>query len=188
MLTRRATRPNVIRGRVAYFGRPAIHFDITRNMSRYHADRYSFIVIYPFTFIIACVWWSAANTPWYVDYYLIAVNVAALVAFWVDKDRAVNGEWRIPEVRLHLLTLAGGVLGTAVAMVVRRHKIRKLGFHAMYFVGIVTFCMIASALAPSKAAKAASAAPVTAVSHKSHTHQKHHGARHDAQPEEAASS
>jgi uncharacterized membrane protein YsdA (DUF1294 family) len=146
---------------------------------RYYHHPGSFIVLYPFSYIIACVCWGVSNAPWYVSGYLTCINVAALVTFCVDKGRAVRGEWRIPEARLHLLTLAGGVLGSGAGMLFARHKIRNLSFHAMYFVGIVTFCAIATILAPSAKAGTATqasnpAASSSAKAHKAHPHTRHH--------------
>jgi uncharacterized membrane protein YsdA (DUF1294 family) len=144
------------------------------------------VTVYLFTYIVAIVWWSGANAPWYVNVYLVAINVGALAAFLIDKERAVRGEWRIPEGRLHMLTVAGGVLGSGAGMVLAHHKIRKLSFHAMYFVGVVTLGLIASALAPSNSkagtAQAQAATPVRSpatTAHKTHPHTRRHAA---AQP------
>jgi uncharacterized membrane protein YsdA (DUF1294 family) len=58
------------------------------------------VTVYLFTYIVAIVWWSVADAPWYVNVYLVAINVGALTAFLIDKGRAVRGERRIPEARL----------------------------------------------------------------------------------------
>jgi uncharacterized membrane protein YsdA (DUF1294 family) len=137
------------------------------------------VVVYILPYIFLTVYWYDSNAPWYVDTYLAGINMTAMVAFFVDKQRAVNGEWRIPEVRLHLLTLAGGVLGSGAGMVLAHHKIRKLSFHAMYFVGVVTFCLIASALAPSASKAGANAVtPATSARNSGTSHQAHPHARH----------
>jgi uncharacterized membrane protein YsdA (DUF1294 family) len=153
-------------------------------MGRYHREPSSFVIVYPFCYVIACVCWGVSNAPWYVNAYLTVINVAALVAFFVDKGRAVRGEWRIPESRLHLLTFAGGVLGSGAGMLFAWHKVRKLSFHAMYFVGIVTLCVIATALAPSAsgtrtaAQASAPAASSAATAYKPHPHGHHRATAH----------
>jgi len=144
----------------------------------------SFAVVYVILFAFACTYWGTCRAPWYVSLYLAAINIGSLVAFFVDKSRAKRGEWRIPEVRLHLLTLAGGVLGSGAGMFFARHKIRNLGFHAMYFLGIVTFCGIASAMAPAQpeaaSAQASSTGSSSAKAHKTHAHTRHLAAQHGA--------
>jgi uncharacterized membrane protein YsdA (DUF1294 family) len=153
-------------------------------MSRRH-DGNSFVVVYLILYIGVAVYWSIAKAPWYVNLYLVGINLVALVAFFADKQRAVRGEWRIPEARLHLLTLAGGVLGSGAGMLLAHHKVRKLSFHAMYFLGLVTFCLITCALAPaasnaggSPTASAATAGSMSAT-RKTHPHTRRHAA---AQP------
>jgi uncharacterized membrane protein YebE (DUF533 family) len=81
-----------------------------------------------------------------------------------------------------MLTVAGGVLGSGAGMVLAHHKIRKLSFHAMYLVGVVTLCLIASALAPSnsKAATAQAQAATSVGSPATKTHKTHRYTRRHA--------
>jgi uncharacterized membrane protein YsdA (DUF1294 family) len=60
--------------------------------------------------------------------YLLGVNLAAFTAFGVDKRRAEQGGWRIPEGRLLGLAAAGGGLGAAAARSLFRHKTAKEPF------------------------------------------------------------
>lgn len=60
--------------------------------------------------------------------YLVAINVIALVYFGVDKIRAEQGRWRIREITLLGLSLAGGTIGGLIAMYAFRHKIRSPQF------------------------------------------------------------
>lgn len=57
--------------------------------------------------------------------YMAIINVVAFAAFGVDKSRARRGAWRIPEITLMLLAVAGGSAGALVGMRVFRHKTRK---------------------------------------------------------------
>lgn len=65
------------------------------------------------------------------SYLLIIVfaltNLAAFVAYGVDKRKAVKGAWRIPEATL-LLLAALGPLGAFLGMELFRHKTRKPKF------------------------------------------------------------
>ena len=67
-----------------------------------------------------------------LSYYLIAVNVLAFVLMGVDKRRAKQNAWRIPEKTLFLQAIFGGALGGVAGMRLFRHKTRhwyfKYGF------------------------------------------------------------
>ena len=60
--------------------------------------------------------------------YLAGINLAAFAAFGLDKRRAEQGGWRIPERRLLELAAVGGGAGAAVAQRVFRHKTVKEPF------------------------------------------------------------
>ncbi len=61
--------------------------------------------------------------------YLVAVNLAGLLAMWADKRRAVRGARRVPERALMLLALAGGSFGALCGMLLCRHKTQKPKFY-----------------------------------------------------------
>lgn len=61
-------------------------------------------------------------------YYLLLVNAICLLLFAVDKRRARQGGWRVPEKTLFLWGMAGGSLGGLLGMYVIRHKTRHLKF------------------------------------------------------------
>ena len=60
--------------------------------------------------------------------YLMVMNVVAFALYAVDKRRAVQGAWRIPEKTLLLVAFAGGALGSLLAMHLVHHKTRKWYF------------------------------------------------------------
>lgn len=60
--------------------------------------------------------------------YVLAINIIAFLAMWIDKKRAENGEWRISENGLFTLVLLGGGIGGIAGMYVFRHKTKKLKF------------------------------------------------------------
>jgi uncharacterized membrane protein YsdA (DUF1294 family) len=63
------------------------------------------------------------------------MSIVAFVLHWVDKRRAMRGEWRIREATLHLVELLGGWPGSFLAQRVLRHKWRKTSY-------VVTFWTI----------------------------------------------
>lgn len=62
--------------------------------------------------------------------YLIIVNVLSFVLMHIDKRRAVNHQWRIPETVLIAVAVIGGSIGTLAGMYLLRHKTRHLRFKA----------------------------------------------------------
>ncbi|PCK45931.1 cold-shock protein [Pseudomonas aeruginosa] len=93
--------------------------------------------------LILCVLPAAGAWRMYLDgqalWPLLAYPLASLLAFalyWQDKRSAARGDWRTPEVRLHLFELLGGWPGALVAQQAFRHKTRKLSFQLVFW-GIV---------------------------------------------------
>ncbi|OJY60887.1 MAG: hypothetical protein BGP16_13270 [Sphingobium sp. 66-54] len=66
--------------------------------------------------------------PLLAGLWLIAINLAALAAFGVDKRRARDGRRRLRERDLLLLALIGGSGGAWLGRGLFRHKTRKAGF------------------------------------------------------------
>ena len=61
--------------------------------------------------------------------WLVAVNLITLIMNAADKLLAVYAcKCRIPEVVLHLLSLAGGASATALSMIVLNHKSSKVRY------------------------------------------------------------
>ncbi len=60
--------------------------------------------------------------------YFAVVNVVTFVVYGVDKWKAKNGKWRIPEATLILLAAIGGAFGAKAAMTYFRHKTQHKKF------------------------------------------------------------
>lgn len=60
--------------------------------------------------------------------YYIIINLINLVLFYLDKKRARNRQWRIPESTLLLVSLLGGALGGLIGMEMFKHKTKKMKF------------------------------------------------------------
>lgn len=61
-------------------------------------------------------------------WYIVLSNLAAFLAYGIDKKRAREHKWRIPERRLFMLALIGGSAGALAGMYLFRHKTRKPRF------------------------------------------------------------
>jgi len=66
--------------------------------------------------------------------WLLAWGVVTFGLYGYDKAQAKIGGGRVPEIVLHLLTLAGGVAGAWIGRLVFRHKTRKPAFLAMLII------------------------------------------------------
>lgn len=63
-----------------------------------------------------------------MEIWIIVLSIVAFAQMGLDKYRAVKGKWRISEKSLWLVALCGGAIGSLIAMIVFRHKIRKGSF------------------------------------------------------------
>ena len=57
--------------------------------------------------------------------WLAAASVITFLLYGFDKARSKNGGWRVPEIVLHGLALAGGFPGGWAGRSVFRHKTKK---------------------------------------------------------------
>ncbi|HEY8024086.1 MAG TPA: DUF1294 domain-containing protein [Burkholderiaceae bacterium] len=77
--------------------------------------------------------------------YAIASTIA-FVTYAIDKRAAATGRRRIPEARLHWLSLLGGWPGAWLAQSMLCHKTQKQGFRAVFFVTVAINCLSLSGL------------------------------------------
>lgn len=60
--------------------------------------------------------------------YAVVINIVLFAVMGLDKYKARNGLWRIPEKTLFGLAIAGGSIGGILGMQLFRHKTRHLSF------------------------------------------------------------
>ena len=73
--------------------------------------------------------------------YLIAINLIAFLAMFIDKRKAKKGRMRIPEKTLFILVALGGGIGGLAGMYTFRHKTKKMRF-VVGFPAILVFEII----------------------------------------------
>jgi len=61
-------------------------------------------------------------------YYLISINLIALLLYCVDKKRAIKQKYRIPEKYLFLVAIVGGSVGSILGIYLFRHKTKRYNF------------------------------------------------------------
>jgi uncharacterized membrane protein YsdA (DUF1294 family) len=81
----------------------------------------TFVGIYTFV-----IWRWGFYPPVFLAY--VGLSFLAFLAYVFDKSAAVSGRWRTAELKLHLLSLAGGWPGALVAQQLLRHKTSKASF------------------------------------------------------------
>ena len=77
---------------------------------------------------------TRSEIMWY--YYFIA-NSLTFLLFFIDKQQAIRGKWRLSEKVLLASSFAGGAVGAALGMKVFRHKTRKTLFKVLIPLSIV---------------------------------------------------
>ena len=77
-------------------------------------------------------------------YYLLAINVLTFAVYGVDKWKARQGRWRVPETTLLGLAALGGSVGAWLAMQLFRHKTQHKKFR--YGVPVLFVLQVAAAV------------------------------------------
>lgn len=69
--------------------------------------------------------------------YYVVIGLILFAMMGIDKAKAKNGSWRIPEPTLLTISVMGGALGGILGMYVFHHKTRKWTFRIVFFLSIV---------------------------------------------------
>ncbi len=77
-----------------------------------------------------------------LTYYFIAIMLITFVVWGVDKYKARNNQWRIPENWLLGLTIIGGSYGALAGMLIFRHKIRKTLFWIVVIISCIVYTLL----------------------------------------------
>jgi uncharacterized membrane protein YsdA (DUF1294 family) len=77
----------------------------------------------------------------YVGWLVIASIVTFALYGW-DKRQAGLQRWRVPEKRLHWLSLVGGWPGAIIGQRLFRHKTQKLSFKLMFWVAVLIHVLL----------------------------------------------
>lgn len=64
----------------------------------------------------------------FLTFYFIIMSIITFLLMYIDKNRAIKGQWRIPEATLINLSILGGGIGTYMGMYIFRHKTRHPKF------------------------------------------------------------
>ena len=76
----------------------------------------------------------------YLETYLLFINIFSFILYGIDKLKAMQNKkyiQRISEKTLLISSFVGGSLSSIVAMVLFRHKIKKLSFMIKYVLIVI---------------------------------------------------
>lgn len=78
--------------------------------------------------------------PIIIGIWFALMNIAGFFTCVVDKRRARKRKWRIPEKTIFIIAFIGGSLGVYFALLLLRHKTRRLRF--MIGIPIILFMQV----------------------------------------------
>lgn len=73
----------------------------------------------------------------------LVISVFTFFMYRSDKQSAVDGEWRIPEVMLHFVEFIGGWPGAFLAQRIVRHKISKTSYQLVFWAIVLIHQLVA---------------------------------------------
>lgn len=78
--------------------------------------------------------------------YIILVNIYGIYIMYVDKKRAKEKKWRVPEIKMFLVAVFLGSVGIILGMKFFRHKTKHFkfvyGMPLVLFIQVYTFYKI----------------------------------------------
>ena len=78
--------------------------------------------------------------------YLVIINLLAFLLCYIDKKNAINDSYRISEVKLLSISIAGGCFGFLLGMHIFHHKTKKLKFKFVYLFAVIWIIFIINCL------------------------------------------
>jgi len=84
--------------------------------------------------------------PFPVPFVYVFASLWSFLLYERDKVKAEEGSWRIPENRLHFLSLIGGWPGALMAQQRYRHKTHKKSFRSTFQTTVTVNCAVLAAV------------------------------------------
>ncbi len=77
--------------------------------------------------------------------YLVVINLVGYAMMWYDKRCAQNGQWRVKEKTLLIVSLMGGSIGSLAGMYRFRHKTKHVSFkYGIPFIIVMQIAIVTS--------------------------------------------
>lgn len=97
---------------------------------------FQYIIIYIFVIILGGSYYLGWTPP-LITFLFVVFSVLAYERYSKDKRAAQNGEWRVSEQTLHLLSLFCGWPGAIIAQQRLRHKTKKADFRVVFWLSVL---------------------------------------------------
>ncbi len=75
--------------------------------------------------------------------YFILINLISFSIFGIDKSKAKNNKYRIPEATLLTTVLIGGFIGASIGMILFKHKLSKRKFIITIIISTILYLSLA---------------------------------------------
>ena len=85
----------------------------------------------------AILWKFGGKMLPFYPFWLLCSGIVTFLFYGYDKRQSCKGEWRVPELVLHLLSLMGGFIGGYFGRRVFRHKTQEPLFLAIIILSAV---------------------------------------------------
>ena len=92
------------------------------------------------TIINALIIQNVTGWGYYLS-WLLSVNIITFAMFGMDKSMAKGGTVRIPEIVLHIFTLAGGAIGQLLGRAIFHHKTNVKDHPSFLIVPIISLIL-----------------------------------------------
>lgn len=74
--------------------------------------------------------------------YFILINLISFSIFGIDKNKAKNNKYRIPEATLLTTVLIGGFIGASIGMILFKHKLSKPKFIITIIISTILYLFL----------------------------------------------
>lgn len=74
--------------------------------------------------------------------YFILINLISFSIFGIDKNKAKNNKYRIPEATLLTTILIGGFIGASIGMILFKHKLSKPKFIITIIISTILYLFL----------------------------------------------
>lgn len=117
-----------------------IKFDVAKLTSQIkktnHISTFSILIITIFLLLLFYLIQDKKIATYIIIYYIL-IGIFTFYTYSKDKDFSQDGNWRVSEKRLHLLSMMGGWLGALIAQDKLNHKSSKKRFKIFFLITIM---------------------------------------------------
>lgn len=115
-------------------------------ISNYYLKNFLFLLLVVFFFVFLGVSAVYGKLPFMIFGYIVIISGITFFAYSIDKSAAQDGDWRLSEGLLHVLSILGGWAGALAAQVLIRHKSKKRSFRIVFWATVALNCLLLSSL------------------------------------------